>query len=78
MKNLSYAIALVAFSAAMMSCERDWTCICDTDSGTTSSGDTLEVQIRNATKGEAQDICENREGDVTQGGITVSTTCELQ
>lgn len=76
MKKWSLFIALAALTAGVMSCERDWTCVCETDAS--SGGDTTSIEIRNATKREATKICDDRSGDIAQNGVIVTTTCELQ
>lgn len=57
------------------SCKKDWTCVCNTNTGTKNSN---TIYIEQVNKKTAKDRCKLHDKTYQNGSVTVIETCELQ
>ncbi len=74
MKQQTLLIA-VFFALAFASCKKDWTCVCNTNTGTKNSN---TIYIEQVNKKTAKDRCKLHDKTYQNGSVTVIETCELQ
>lgn len=74
MKQQTLLIA-VCCTFALTSCKKDWTCVCNTNTGTKNSN---TIYIEQVNKKTAKDRCKLHDKTYQNGSVTVIETCELQ
>jgi hypothetical protein len=72
---LSSGLLALIFICTISSCKKDWTCVCNTNTGVQQSNTTY---IKQVTKKKAKEQCQNENQTYTAGTVTVIETCELQ
>jgi len=60
---------------ALASCKKDWTCVCNTNTGIKNSN---TIYIEQVNKKTAKDRCKLHDKTYQSGSVTVVETCELQ
>ena len=74
MKQQTLLIA-VCCTFALTSCKKDWTCVCNTNTGIKNSN---TIYIEQVNKKTAKDRCKLHDKTYQNGSVTVIETCELQ
>jgi|GEM_PF-1525784 len=75
MKSIIISITLLSL-AVLSSCgKKDWTCVCNTNTGTKNSN---TIYIEQVNKKTAKDRCKLHDKTYQNGSVTVVETCELQ
>lgn len=73
--KLTTILIAACFISALTSCKKDWTCVCNTNTGIKNSN---TIYIEQVNKKTAKDRCKLHDKTYQNGSVTVVETCELQ
>jgi len=73
--KLNIQLIAVCCAFSLMSCKKDWTCVCNTNTGIKNSN---TIYIEQVNKKTAKDRCKLHDKTYQNGSMTVVETCELQ
>lgn len=76
MKKIAPIAAIALFAIATTSCKKNYTCECVSTSNGTQIG-TTSFDIKDK-KSNAETECNKGDSEVTAGGVTAKTDCEIK